>query len=836
MARHKPKGKGQQPNRSGRPQPGQVTNKPANTPKPNQTPPIKEKVQEFTKSVADKATMEDIEKLGAISTPDKLTESDIIDLYNKLAEAQKLLEQQTARFEIEKQDFLKAQETHQKTHQELEEKEKKIETKRSELDQRQKSFGETEKRLAEQQSSLNVQSADLERREMEARSGFQSVYKEVFGQVQSKLADYETEIEKLNAELSNRRIDAIKELDTQLSAIRQTVEQELIDSRKQHESRLAADRGALEKERQQLEEDWRQLHQKELDLRREQNKLQGDIEYYNENKAGLEKIIESRIAARVELLNGDVASFRELYQKFKALSESYKHSLLDWEEVQLKVGRDPDVILQELSSLASERNELKEKLKNTPSDQDMERLQALDRKQADWEDERWHLDQQIAELKTQLSRARTHLIEFEYSRDQIIALETNRKVLQQQVLELKADVERRLEEGENESPFPQCYAFDNNIDLQDALSTEEIRDPKSLAKEIETRIARQGLYYSLQDIRSFIGGLAMGRMMILQGISGTGKTSLPIAFAEAVAGGFEVIEVQAGWRDRDDLIGHFNAFEKKFYEKKFLQALYRAQCPAYEDRIFIVLLDEMNLSYPEQYFADLLSVLELRDKSSQKIDLIPRALSNKPFPSRFVNDSRSIRVPPNVWFVGTANQDETTKDIADKTYDRSHIIELPIQHPNFEPDLITTPPSRISFKSFTRVIQNARENQNWNKEAKRTWDFLESLKLNFGDRFGVGWGNRLKGQIEVFLPVVMACGGTWAEATDDILSMKVLRKIRNRYEIQHSDIDHLLDCLDEAWKKSGEKDGLEKGLPKSYRLVKSEQGKKLIRQIEEDGL
>ena len=106
MARHKPKGKGQQTNRGGRPQPGQVTNKPANPPKPYQPPPIKEKVQELTKSVADKATMEDIEKLGAISTPEKLTESDIVDLFNKLAEAQKLLEQQMARFEIEKQDFL----------------------------------------------------------------------------------------------------------------------------------------------------------------------------------------------------------------------------------------------------------------------------------------------------------------------------------------------------------------------------------------------------------------------------------------------------------------------------------------------------------------------------------------------------------------------------------------------------------------------------------------------------------------------------------------------------------------------------------------------------------
>jgi predicted kinase len=71
----------------------------------------------------------------------------------------------------------------------------------------------------------------------------------------------------------------------------------------------------------------------------------------------------------------------------------------------------------------------------------------------------------------------------------------------------------------------------------------------------------------------------MSRLHLLQGISGTGKTSLPIAFASAIGAGCKAIEVQAGWRDRQDLIGHYNAFEKKFYESEFLLALYRAGCP-----------------------------------------------------------------------------------------------------------------------------------------------------------------------------------------------------------------------------------------------------------------
>jgi hypothetical protein len=92
----------------------------------------------------------------------------------------------------------------------------------------------------------------------------------------------------------------------------------------------------------------------------------------------------------------------------------------------------------------------------------------------------------------------------------------------------------------------------------------------------DNRTTGKSLYYSERDLRCFLGGLAMSRLHLLQGISGTGKTSLPIAFARAIGAGCKVIEVQAGWRDRQDLLGHFSAFERKFYESEFLLALYRA--------------------------------------------------------------------------------------------------------------------------------------------------------------------------------------------------------------------------------------------------------------------
>jgi len=122
------------------------------------------------------------------------------------------------------------------------------------------------------------------------------------------------------------------------------------------------------------------------------------------------------------------------------------------------------------------------------------------------------------------------------------------------------------------------------------------------------------LYYSEQDIRAFLGGIAMSKLHILQGISGTGKTSFPTAFARALGRrgreNYKLVEVQAGWRDRQALIGYYNSFERKFYETEFLTALYEARCSKFRAQIYIIILDEMNLSRPEQYFAYFLSKLE----------------------------------------------------------------------------------------------------------------------------------------------------------------------------------------------------------------------------------
>lgn len=110
---------------------------------------------------------------------------------------------------------------------------------------------------------------------------------------------------------------------------------------------------------------------------------------------------------------------------------------------------------------------------------------------------------------------------------------------------------------------------------------------------------------------------------------------------------------------------------RKIYAKEALQALYRAQQPRFQNTLQIILLDEMNLSQPEQYFADFLSLLETSDIA--KINLLDSSHHDAPL---LFKNGRTLEIPKNVWFIGTANHDETTKEFADKTYDRAHVMEI----------------------------------------------------------------------------------------------------------------------------------------------------------------
>ena len=380
-------------------------------------------------------------------------------------------------------------------------------------------------------------------------------------------------------------------------------------------------------------------------------------------------------------------------------------------------------------------------------------------------------------------------------------MEKHKQVLTAHVNELSIKIDQLTDAQKAQTPFPALDNMDKTQSFQINSHLDEVPDLKTFAPELQRRIAyaEKGVYlnYKLEDIQILLGGLAMSQLHVFQGISGTGKTSLAKAFAKAMGGHCTDIAVQAGWRDRDDLLGHYNAFEKRFYEKDCLQGLYRAQTPQYEDRCNIILLDEMNLSRPEQYFAEFLSALEKNDASERSITLMESSMENAP--KRLV-EGRKIRVPKNVWFIGTANHDETTNELADKTYDRAHIMVLPRHEDSIKLDKID--PQQFSYKSLHKRFEAAiKANQ---KEVTGLLEELTtgSLTTALEEHFNFSWGNRFERQAKQFIPVVMAAGGSKEMALDHLLATRVFRngKVTGRYDANMDDLGHIEKALKDAWK------------------------------------
>ena len=296
------------------------------------------------------------------------------------------------------------------------------------------------------------------------------------------------------------------------------------------------------------------------------------------------------------------------------------------------------------------------------------------------------------------------------------------------------------------------------------------------------------LYYDISDIRRFIAGLAVSPIIILQGMSGTGKTSLAHALGEFLENRSTVIPVQPMWKERTDLLGYYNEFTKRFNETLLLEKMYEAN---YSEEIYITVLDEMNIARVEYYFAEFLSLLELPNPNERYIDVVSDKWDNDPVQLR---DGR-LKVPANMWFIGTANNDDSTFAISDKVYDRAMILNLDTKAERFVAP--RTKPIKLSAQRFRDLASEAMiEYAVTNRNMKR----LEELDKYLIDHFHITFGNRIMKQIQSYIPVYVSCGGEELEALDDILAKKIIRKLETQNPVYlRNAAEGLCNYLDELF-------------------------------------
>jgi 5-methylcytosine-specific restriction protein B len=218
-----------------------------------------------------------------------------------------------------------------------------------------------------------------------------------------------------------------------------------------------------------------------------------------------------------------------------------------------------------------------------------------------------------------------------------------------------------------------------------------------------------GVHAKVELIHRVASCLLSKRFLIATGLAGSGKTKLAQAFARWLStpvGCYEVVPVGADWTGNENVLGYPNGLDGETYiSKPALDLVVHAK--EHQDVPHFLILDEMNLSHVERYFADILSVIE-SEEEIQLYDGAARQADGKPIPS-------CVELPKNMFIIGTVNVDETTYMFSPKVLDRANVIEFRMDAVELEgflgnpakPDLSKLDGKGASFgKAFVDAAKN----------------------------------------------------------------------------------------------------------------------------------
>jgi len=193
----------------------------------------------------------------------------------------------------------------------------------------------------------------------------------------------------------------------------------------------------------------------------------------------------------------------------------------------------------------------------------------------------------------------------------------------------------------------------------------------------------QGYFFPREVLTRYFLSLKTKPFVILTGISGTGKTKIAQIFAEYICQGLNpeetakriaFVPVRPDWMDNKGLLGYYNLLDEKYHATPVLHILLEAS--AHQDKPYFIILDEMNLAKVEQYFSDFLSIMESRttgNLSGEPLRLHSATKAETP-DGRVI--PQRIMIPPNIYFTGTVNVDESTYMFSPKVLDRANVIEF----------------------------------------------------------------------------------------------------------------------------------------------------------------
>lgn len=545
----------------------------------------------------------------------------------------------------------------------------------------------------------------------------------------------------------------------------------------------------------------------------------------------------AKITALETALTDERSKYQALQDRYQALADRLEKLQVLMDTVKTEI-EDPEkgIRIASMNEVVSALQEFREKYETLaaiysryPDDASIAVLEEKAQKVDNLERANDALEQERNRYREEVVAARNATKELEIVKQEVEATNALNEHLLQELESHKTALESRtgdtcpsLSKVDTETEEPDFIA-----DITERTQRNVIQSLSDLVEHIKNYAGNKQLYYTDNDIRAFLAGMSVSRLLILQGMSGTGKSSLPRIFSEAISGFNRLIPVESSWRDRNELLGYYNDFNKKFNAKSFTIELYRSSKDRCQEIPTFIVLDEMNLARIEYYFSDFLAILQEPDHDKWLIELVSSDMRTLPMelpesvkekmkkesPSVFsiwekieksrqgdlkaetsdedkekltlylaklgqltgaksLIEGRKIKVTDNIWFVGTANRDESTFEISDKVYDRAQVVSL--NRKGVSEMYISTSKKYISVSKLEELFEDAIRSDKHRKEVERRLDDLDTVLM---EHFDISFGNRIVTQTINFVAVFVAAGGKLVDALDYQISTKILRKV-----------------------------------------------------------
>ena len=595
------------------------------------------------------------------------------------------------------QDLLKEREHHLKM------REDEIASREEHLRHAEADLRKRQHQAAEIEQSIEARARDVAQREIEADAGFAAKNREALAALAEAHAALRSEVDHIQGELDAARLQGVEKLEKWLFEERRTrmaaLDAELQSDRDRHQAKLAAEVKAhdenLDKQRARFDEEQRaaievMARQREVLLEQEKefhHKLK-ELEWreadINGEKAGLERSVEARARDQVSSLQRQLDALRDDYSRRSETIVTLESRLRASEDLLSRFGDDPAEIERRIDRQAQKIATLENELLSRPSASDKERLVGLQEQERIWSAERDRLVREITQLKADQSRWLTGVADLEQQRERREVAERRLEVLAGEIEKYRADVDRMR--ALYERPEERAARVEVIEQPLEELTKRERFDLKYAPKELDwldgisKACEESGMRFPKRLLHAFHTSLKaaeLSPLTVLAGVSGTGKSELPRLYSRFGGLNFLSLAVQPNWDSPQSLFGFFNSVDNRFNATQVLRAMVQAQhAPDHEtykhglsDRLLLILLDEMNLAHVEQYFSDLLSKLERRRGENQDVTLdIDLGAGMPPY---------RLSLGRNVLWVGTMNEDETTKSLSDKVIDRSNLLYFP---------------------------------------------------------------------------------------------------------------------------------------------------------------